>query len=103
MLADLEAVLPSLGAASSRKPLLICETSMGSQGHGGQELVDGSYVDIPDSGWAEFTADAIAYLNVPGTAAVTWFETNKYDGDWLLENHSAALAEWGAAAVASVA
>jgi hypothetical protein len=79
------------------KPLLICETSMGAAGHGGQELVGGTYQDIPDELWTAFTAEAIAYLNIADVAAVTWFETNKYDGRWLLEGHSAAFDLWKAA------
>ncbi len=79
------------------KPMLICETSMGAAGHGGQYLVDGVYRDIPDELWTAFTADAVAYLNITDVAAVTWFETNKYDGRWLLEGHAAALDLWKAA------
>jgi Glycosyl hydrolase family 26 len=83
------------------KPLLICETSMGAAGHGGQQLVGGKYANIPESLWTQFTTDAIAYLNVPSTAAVTWFETNKTDGRWLLEGHPKALQIYSNAVAAS--
>jgi hypothetical protein len=79
------------------KPMLICETSMGAAGHGGQLLVDGVYQAIPDEVWTGFTAEAIAYLSIRDVAAVTWFETNKDDGRWLLEGHPAALDLWKAA------
>jgi Glycosyl hydrolase family 26 len=85
---------------AEKKPMLICETSLGAQGHGGQQLVDGVYQDIPDSIWTQFTTDAIAYLNIPGVAAVTWFETNKTDGRWLLEDHPEALAIYSSAVAA---
>lgn len=78
-------------------PLLVGETSMGAMGHGGQELVDGVYKDIPESDWTQFTTDALAYLDVPSTAAVCWFETNKGDGCWRLQGHSGALAVYAAA------
>lgn len=83
------------------KPLLICETSMGAPGHGGQQLIDGVYQDIPDNIWAQFTTDAIEFLDVPGVAAVTWFETNKTDGRWLLEDHPEALRIYSDAVLAS--
>lgn len=82
-------------------PLLICETSMGAQGHGGQEFVDGAYVEIPEDVWMQFVTDAIAFLDVPGTAAVTWFETHKIDGHWRLQSHPDALAVWSEAVAAS--
>ncbi len=86
---------------AEKMPLLICETSLGAQGHGGQQLVGGQYVDIPDDIWSGFTTDAIQFLNVPGVTAVTWFETNKTDGRWLLEGHPEALRIYSAAVAAS--
>jgi hypothetical protein len=94
---------PAMEAARDEgKRLLICETSMGAPGHGGTYLVDGKYVEIPEQWWTDFTADAIEYLDGPDTAAVTWFETNKTDGHWLLQNHPEALASYKAAVNASL-
>lgn len=88
-------------ARAEGKPLLICETSMGAPGHGGQELIDGIYQEIPEEDWSQFTKDAIVLLDVPTTAGVCWFETNKVDGHWRLETHPDALAGWSRAVVNS--
>lgn len=97
---------PAIGAAATcGLPLIIGETSLGAAGHGGKDKADdGTFVDIDEATWTDFTRDAIAYLTDPAhnIDAVTWFETNKTDGRWLHEGHPAGLALWAAAVQASL-
>ena len=73
--------------------LLICETSLGAKGAGG--------TGFTDQQWTDYTHGAIQLLD--NTArAVTWFETNKVDGDWRLANHPTALAAYATAVQASI-
>jgi hypothetical protein len=75
---------PLAFATARGKPLVIGEHAVGA--------------DFTDAQWTSFVQGSIATLDVPGVAAVTWFETNKTDGDYRLVNHSAAQAEWSSVA-----
>lgn len=67
------------------KQFLICETSMGTAHQGG-----GGFTDQE---WTTLVASAIAYLD-GAAAAVAWFYTYNANGNWKLDGHAGALAEW---------
>ncbi|MGA8247746.1 MAG: glycosyl hydrolase [Nocardioides sp.] len=67
-------------AAQHHKPLVIGEVS-----------IRPGYTDAQ---WSDDVARIIHILDTPATAAVTWFETAKYDGDWRMSPHPNAVAEW---------
>lgn len=69
-------------AALHHKPLVIGEVS-----------IRPGYTDAQ---WTEDVARIIHILDTPATAAVTWFETAKFDGDWRMGLHPGAVAEWSA-------
>jgi hypothetical protein len=71
---------PMQVAAQHHKPLVIGEVS-----------IRPGYTDAQ---WTDDVARIIHILDTPATAAVTWFETDKYDGDWRMDPHPASVAEW---------
>lgn len=83
------------------KDFLVCETSMGAQGSGGW-MDSARTIPVPEAARTQFVGDAISWLDGKATA-VTWFETNKVDGNWLLEGHPEALQMWKTAVAASLA
>lgn len=83
------------------KDFLVCETSIGAKGAGGW-MDAARTIPVPEDVRTAFVTDAIAFLEGKA-AAVTWFETNKVDGNWLLEGHPEALQLWKTAVAASLA
>lgn len=67
-------------AAAHHKPLVIGEVSL--------------YPGYSDAQWTDYVARTIKLLDTPDTDAVSWFETNKSDGDWRMASHTSAVPEW---------